>query len=45
MELIVGTYPTYAEATMVAEEKGVFFHGFIGIRKTKGGYQVYCSPC
>lgn len=42
-KIVVGTYPTYAAALKVAEDKSHFWAGFIGIRKTKNGYQVYCS--
>lgn len=42
-EIVVGTYPTYEEACKVAEDKGHFFHGFIGIRRSKKGFTVYCS--
>ena len=42
-DIIVGTYPTYAEACKIAEQKGQFFHGFIGIRETKKGFVVYCG--
>ena len=43
LEIVVGTYPTYAEASKIAEQKSHFWAGFIGIRTTKKGYQVYCS--
>ena len=42
-EIVVGTYPTYAEASKVAEQKSHFWGGFIGIRTTKKGFTVYCS--
>lgn len=42
-KIVVGTYPTYAEACKVAEQKSNFWGGFIGIRETKKGFMVYCS--